>query len=309
VLLAQDISSNLASSNGMLGLGLKRTNANMPTFLEALQAEKLIDQQVFSVYLNDANQVQTGSLAGEIIFGGYDPKYTKDPFKFVTYKDDSLSPYNTVNLQALGYGYNANISEVSNIPVLFDLGTPYIFLPKAFISNFVQQAATKTPFTFNQEKGLYTCYCTGKRFLQDLVFYLDGFNLTISPNSYISPSSGIPGMCNLNVKPLGKDVGSTEPAVVGGLLFQEYHTIFSAENKTIGFSKMQAFTPPLSMTNVILIIFVGAAIIIGAVCFFTREKGLQVGFTRHRDEGIAIGGATGGRNYARMEDNQETTVL
>jgi len=295
----------------MLGLGLKRTSPDIPTFLEALQTEKLINQQVFSVYLSDPNQVQTGSLAGEIIFGGYDPKHAKDPFKFIAYKDDPVSPFNIVNLQALGYGYNANVTEVSDIPIIFDIGTPYIFLPKAFISEFVRQAATKTAFTFNQEKGLYTCSCTAKRLLQDLVFYLDGFNLTISPNSYISTSSTNGAICYLNMKSLVKDVSSTEPAVIGGLLFQEYYTIFSAENKTIGFTKMEAFSPPLSMMNVILIIFVGAAVIIGAVCFFTREKGLQVGFTRHRDEGIAIGGTSGsGRDYTKMEENQEgTTVL
>jgi len=310
-LLAKDISLNLTSYNGVLGLGLKSSSQTDPTFLEALKSNNLIKETVFSLYLASSDSTRDGTIAGDLTLGGYNPNYIQNPFQFVKLTDSPDTPYWTLNLVGLGYGSTKNVSDVSNIPVKIDTGSNLMILPKSVMLNFIETSGLS--ITYDADKGQYFCLCNPNKVYPDLVLYFNGLAVNISSNSYFTKASS---KCYLNMKSLTKDASLAEPAVIGGAVLKDYYTLFSAENRTIGFSKVKQ-SSPLSMTLVFGFVFLGVIIIVASVYYCTREKGAQIGggngnYTALGNigggKGVAIGGSSNNTRppYSRYYDENQS---
>jgi len=309
-LLAKDISLNITSYNGILGLGLKTSAQTDPTFLEALKSNNLIKETVFSLYLASSDPASDVTIAGDLTLGGYNPNYIQNPFQFVKLTDNADTPYWTLSLVGLGYGSTKNVSDVSNIPIKIDAGSNLIVLPKSIISNFFETSGLSVKF--DNQRGLYSCECSPNKVYPDLVLYFNGLSLNISSSSYFTKLSST---CYLNLKSLSKDASLAEPAVIGGAILKDYYTLFSAENRTIGFSKVKK-SSPLSMATVFAFVLLGVVVIVALVYYFTREKGVQVGadgkYTALGNisggKGVAIGGSSNNTRppYSRYYDENQS---
>jgi len=310
--LAKDISANLTSYNGILGLGLRNSNQTNPTFLEALKSNNLIKEAVFSLYLGGSSAFQDGGFAGDVTFGGYNPTYINNPFQFAPLIDNPNTPYWTLSLAGIGYGLTKNLTGINNLPVRIDSGSTSIFLPKVLIQNFVEVSGLT--FKYDSDRGQYSCSCTTSKPIPDLVLYFNGVKVNISSSVFITPASANSYVCYLNMKGLPGDASLSQPAIIGSAIFKDYYTFFSAENKTVGFSQIKK-SSSLSVGTVVAVILLGALIIAVAVYYCTKEKGVTVegggnySELKNHGKGVAIGGGNSSSNaarayYLRNEDNQ-----
>jgi len=109
--------------DGILGLGYDRISVNKipPPFYNMLDQD-LLDEPVFSFYLNDNND--KGGAESEVTFGGIDDshytgKMTKIPLRRKAYWE--------VDLDAITFGDQT--AEIDNTGAILDTGTSLIALP------------------------------------------------------------------------------------------------------------------------------------------------------------------------------------
>lgn len=76
ILVSKDSEFNSMVADGILGLGFKVLSDNYDTFMDSLMKNKIIQKQVFSIYLSDNKfgMVESELLESSIIIGDYDLK-------------------------------------------------------------------------------------------------------------------------------------------------------------------------------------------------------------------------------------------
>jgi len=292
MLLAKDIDPKLKGINGILGLSLGRGSTDFPTILELFKAKGLINVSMFSMYLGDDSK-STGSHTGEIIFGGYDPKYAVSDFKFVKIKDSKESMFWQADMKGLGIGIKANISH--NLPVIFDSGTSLIILPEDIIKNLFKEAKVLgVSCHFNEPRKRYLCDCSARDKLPDLIFYFDKVSFNIPATSYVEFNYG---SCDLLVDKLS---GLGSKGILGDVFLKHYYTLYSAENNTIGFARA---APVVHIpVGIIVLCLVAGLLIIAITVFFCTKPKIEDKKT-WKSSGILIGGS--GKN--RLLENEENS--
>lgn len=198
-----------------------------------------------------------------------------------------------MSLTGIGFG-GKNVTGINNLPVRIDSGSTLIFLPKTIIQNFNEVSGLS--LKYDSDKGQYSCPCSPNKPLPDLVLYFNGIKVNISSSVFISPGTTNQYTCYINMKSLPGDASLSQPAIIGGAILKDYYTIFSAENKTIGFSQIKKGSP-LSVGTVVAVILLGALIIAIAVYYCTKDKG-----------GTTIGGGNGG-NYSELKNHGQGVAI
>jgi len=290
MLLVKEADAKLKGIHGILGLSLGRGSSGFPTVLEQLKANGLIKVSMFSMYLGDDAKA-TGGKTGEIIFGGYDPKYAKSEFKFVKIKNAKDSMFWTTDMRGLGLGTTVNVSQI--LPVVFDSGTSLIILPEEIIKKIIVQAKSQGIHChLNQNRKKYQCDCSARDKLGDLIFYFDEASFNIPATSYVEFNYGSCDLLLDNLKGIGSNKG-----IIGDVFLKHYYTMYSAENNTIGFAQAVPITNiPF---GVIILLLVAGLLIISVIVFFcTKPK--NVNNKPWKSTGITIGGGSG---KSRLLDN------
>jgi len=268
LLAVQTQSLRLSNYDGILGLALGRHIPAFPTILETLKSSGLISTGMFSMYLGN-DPYSSGSKTGELIFGGYDPQYALSDFQFVNIKTEAETIFWEADMSAIGYGNSTNLSSVTTSPVIFDSGTSLLIMPQSFIADIVAQAAKKgVSCDLVPIQNMYSCDCSGKDQMEDLVFYFDNVSLSIPPSSYIFSEGGY---CFLALQGMQSRPSANNPIILGDVFLKNFYTLYSADNYTVGFAKA-APVKHMPMWIVILVLVVLIGVVLGAAHFWTKKQ-------------------------------------
>lgn len=235
-ILADEVDYISTHFDGVMGLSTGRNPKllDMPTVLEVLKSSGLINDGTFSIYLG-SNPSSSGSSTGELIFGGYDPQYALEEFRFVDVRSKDESLYWSADMTAVGFGTSNNIStNYDGIPAMFDTGSSLMSLPQDIVNNFIGNAESNgVLFQLDENVGLYSCECYASNILSSLIIYFNNVALEIPASSYIVPFNG---ECYLGINPLSDPVSVDSPVVLGDVLLKNYYTLYTADNNTVGFA-------------------------------------------------------------------------
>ena len=282
MLLASDIKyiPNLYY-DGIMGLSLGRWSYldHFPTLIESLKMSGSISTGMFSMYLgNDPDAI--GNMTGELIFGGYDPKYADSDFQFVHLESGNKTLLWTTNMTALGFGAK-NVSDLVNFPTIFDSGGSLSIFPKSFIDNILQEAVKfGVNFTFNNMTNNYHCDCRAQDILPDLHFYFENATFNLKASSYILSNYG---NCYLGLLALQGNISLYTPAVLGDVFLKDYYALYTLDNNTVGLAKAKVFErnvgdPSGNWGWEVLIFVLVILVIVGGVFAwaYQRKKGREV---------------------------------
>merc|ERR1719335_615215 len=125
-----NIAFAMGKFDGILGLGFSKISSyGIPTAFEMMVQKKLIDEPVFSFYLQkDASQ------PGQLTFGGVDHSKFDGEIEYVPLTDES---YWKVSMEGMKYGSTDITSKVSAI---IDSGTSLLAGPKDKVSKIAEAA-------------------------------------------------------------------------------------------------------------------------------------------------------------------------
>jgi hypothetical protein len=268
LLAIQTQSLTLSNYDGILGLALGRYIPSFPTLLESLKKNNLISTGTFSMYLG-ADSYSSGGKTGELIFGGYDPKYAQSEFQFVKVKTEAETIFWEADMSALGYGNTSNLSSVTKSPVIFDSGTSLLVLPEKYIVDFVREAGKQgIECEKTGIKGMYACDCSAQDRMADMVFYFDDVSLSIPPSSYMFSQMGY---CFLAIQPQEKVISVNNPIILGDVFLKNFYTLYTADNYTVGFAKA-APVAKFPAWIVVLIMFALVGIILGIAYVWNKRQ-------------------------------------
>jgi Eukaryotic aspartyl protease len=246
--------------DGIFGMSLKTGNnatSNMPTILTMLQANGIITNQIFSLYINN-NPEAYGDDSSLLMLGGYDTKYASGAFQNIDVHQDSMYWQSSLN----GFSLQSN-QTVANIPlysksVIFDSGTSHIVMFGEDFLSITNQIRKSVQCAY--ELGKYTCQCPGGSLtgFPNLIFEIDSKNFSIPPSLYLSIEENA---CNFLIDGSLRFNATTTPYIVlGDVFLRNYYSVFNAENYTISFAPAailkENFVTTLELFYLILGVFI-----------------------------------------------------
>jgi len=199
--------------DGILGLGWDRISVGgVPTVMHQLVASGQLDQPVFGFYLGN-------SAAGELEFGGSDPKHYSGEFKFVPLFTET---YWGVKLDGLTLG-SEGISTASR--AIVDSGTSLLAGP----TEDVEAIANKLEATLVMGKA-YAVNCSQD--VPDLTFTLGGSDFALKKEDLILQQSG--SQCILGL--MGISVPAGPMWILGDVFMRKYYVQFDWGQQRVGFA-------------------------------------------------------------------------
>jgi len=263
------------SVDGICGLGPKN-DKKMPTFLNKLKKEGLIEKEIFSLYLHN-NPEAYDEEGSEIIFGGMNE--TKKIGKFVTVSArDSL--YWEANLDNIFLSVGNTSSRVEKVAtyVVFDSGINTLKMAQSDFLTLIKklkQDFGKSCSYFGFFEKVYACECPGGDIdsFPNITFVINGQVLPIPPSQYLmvrkdncvllmegSPILEFPKKESQEDENNGQsDKIPTDPEnflVLGTPFLRNYYTVFNVENKTISFAQaMQNTKKAITTLELIYMVF------------------------------------------------------
>lgn len=218
----------VAKFDGILGLGFPKLSVDgVVTPFENMVDQKLIDEPVFSFYLNKDPK---GKVGGELIFGGVD----KDHFEGeITYANLSETTYWKFKMDGFAVnGGSANDFCNGGCDVIADTGTSLIAMPKDEAEKLNKQIGA-TPL----QAGEYTVDCAKIDSLPDVTFTISGRKFTLKGNEYVlQVDSTVGKQC------ISGFLGFEFPAklkpfwILGDVFLSKYYSVYDWGQKRVGFA-------------------------------------------------------------------------
>merc|ERR1712232_433040 len=199
--------------DGILGLGFDRISVGgVPTIMKALVASGQLAQPVFGFYLGNQQ-------AGELEFGGTDPKHYSGSF---TYVPLSAETYWQVALDGVKFG-GESVSSTKR--AIVDSGTSLLAGP----TNEVKAIADKIGATLVAGKE-YTFDCS--KDVADLTFTLGGKEFTLNKQDLTLGQQG--STCILGL--MGIEIPSGALWILGDVFMRKYYVQFDWGEQRLGFA-------------------------------------------------------------------------
>lgn len=230
VLAKEDRGFDKLKADGIIGLGLQKTQDGHSTFIETLKTQKIIKKAIFSIYLSndefdDDNDTKPKSA---LTIGTYKlSKYAKSD------SDESsivwVNIENSINWQVPieSFSYNGvSISSIESVGILAT-GTSKILAPQPIFDSIVSEIKSSHKCKGDTEE--FSCECGSVKEFGKLQFVIAGSKFQIEPRSYINK---VKNNCIFSLEHSSNDYW-----VLGDAFLMEYYSIYDMDNKKIGLVK------------------------------------------------------------------------
>lgn len=216
----------LARFDGILGLGFRSIAVDgVATVFDNAVAQGLLPAPVFSFYLNrDAS----GSVGGEVLFGGINENYYTGPINYVpltneTYWQIAIDDISSVN--------DLSIDCTRGCKGIVDTGTSLIAGPTASIDQIQSYIGAEKIIG-----GQYVVSCDAIDTLPDVTFTIAGNKYTLTGRDYVVSISQMgQSICISGF--MGIEVPAGPLWILGDIFIGKYYTVFDQGNKQIGFAQ------------------------------------------------------------------------
>merc|ERR1719335_1809592 len=218
-----NIAFAMGKFDGILGLGFSKISSyGIPTAFEMMVQKKLIDEPVFSFYLQkDASQ------PGQLTFGGVDHSKFDGEIQYVPLTDES---YWKVSLEGMKYGSTDITSKVSAI---IDSGTSLLAGPKDKVTKIAEAAGAT--LVMGKE---YTIDCSKMSSLPAVEITLGGGKkFTLEASDYVLQ---VQNQCLFAFMPIELPPKLGEMWILGDVFMRKYYTVFDYGNKRVGMAPAKA---------------------------------------------------------------------
>ncbi|KAG0030071.1 Vacuolar protease A [Podila clonocystis] len=225
-----DLSTYGPGIAGLVGLMPSSPVRNAVPPLASIFKDKLLDMNVFSVYLTSSLESKQG---GSFLFGGIDHTKYLGELNYIPISSG-------INVKPGMWYIDAEAAHTSNVPVagytkspwLFDTGTSFIAVPTAFAKAFHDNIPGAN---FTGTNKYYTLPCTG-----NYTFSLTFNNVTyeVPYLDYIASLNKEKTLCASLVMPLG----NYEMYILGDPFLRQVYTVydFTPASSKIGLAKVNA---------------------------------------------------------------------
>ena len=224
--------------DGILGLGFNALAGGVPTFLDNLKTQGVIQNRIFSFYIDEDTSLSK-DMNSELIIGGYDLKYMSSSSKEFTYLPVIDIDYWAVSLSGFKLG-NSVMSLNKTTKALLDSGTSFIAIPNSQFSSFVSILLSLKP-DCQTNSGMHI-FCPCNSIYEDgfpnLYIILDGTqDFVIYPERYLYYRGD--KKCEVGIQNISDSFGVW---ILGDVFLKSYYTLFDIENRRIGLNKVDIGT-------------------------------------------------------------------
>lgn len=231
-----DLSSYGPGISGLVGLMPTSPVLNAIPPLSTIYSDKLLDMNVFSVYLAQSLKQNQG---GSFLFGGIDNTKYEGSINY--------SPISTASGVRQGMWYiDADNAYTGSVPVsgytkspwLFDTGTSFIAVPTSFAQAF---HASIPGASYSSADQIYTLPCTGN---QSFGISFNGITYEVPYLEYVATNGGSGNSaCVSLVMPLG----DYEMYILGDPFLRQVYTVydFTPGASRVGVAKVNITNPSL----------------------------------------------------------------
>ncbi|XP_072743884.1 uncharacterized protein [Anoplolepis gracilipes] len=202
-----------AHFDGILGMGYDTIAVDrVPTVFDNMIAQGLVEEPVFSFYLNRDSSASAG---GELVLGGSNPEHYVGP---LTYLPVTFKAYWQFTMDRVLVGDGLTVCKYT-CQAFADTGTSLIIGPTyeiSLINNIIGA----------DQNGYVNCNSTGQ--LPDISFVLNDKPFKLTPNDYIIQLGD--GLC------LSGFQGGSPLWTLGDVFIGAYYTVFDMGNNQVGFA-------------------------------------------------------------------------
>ncbi|ORX54941.1 endopeptidase [Hesseltinella vesiculosa] len=215
----------LAKFDGIFGLGYDTISVQrvVPPFYHMVN-KGLIDEPVFSFWLNTAAEDEGEENGGEMVLGGVDPAHYKGD---ITWSDVRRKGYWEIEMQDIKFG--GDYVQLEPVGAAIDTGTSLIIAPSTIAELINRELGAEKNWA-----GQYTLDCSKVPDLPEFCFVFGGKDFCMEGKDYILE---VQGQCISGF--MGMDIPA--PAgplwIVGDVFLRKFYSVYDLGQNRVGLAE------------------------------------------------------------------------
>jgi hypothetical protein len=206
--------------SGIFGLGYPQlAEGNILPPVNKMIADGLLDEPIFSVWMEDAS---VGATGGEIIFGGMDQSKIVGPLNYVSVTDKGYWQYKLDKIEFAGKVFN----QANGYNVISDTGTSYIIGDADVVAQIAKELGA------TNQQGSYSIDCAVSNSPAHVDFTIAGKTYQVYAKDLVIQ---INGQCILAMQ--GGSVGLGLDFILGDSFMRNVYHVFDFGQDRIGMAE------------------------------------------------------------------------